>query len=156
SGDGDVKKLFRVAVAETRVIPHTRKLLLSGRTEADRRVTVTARTAGVLTELRVRRGSVGKTRDVLAILSDESREAQVSQAQTVVTQRRTEYEAKKELIAKGMMPRLEGVNLESRLASAEAALAAAEAERDRGVIRAPWSGVVSDIGVEVGKAALSF
>ena len=42
------KKLFRVAVAETAVVQHRRKLLMSGRTEADRRVTITARTAGVL------------------------------------------------------------------------------------------------------------
>jgi multidrug efflux system membrane fusion protein len=32
----------------------------------------------------------------------------------------------------------------------------AEAELDRGVIRAPWAGVISDISVEVGKAAFSF
>jgi multidrug efflux system membrane fusion protein len=54
-GEGAAKKLFRVAVAETRVVAHSRKLTLSGRTEADKRVTVTARTGGVLTELRVRR-----------------------------------------------------------------------------------------------------
>src|SRR5438046_693612 len=62
-GDNDVKKLFRVAVADTHVVPHSRKLVLSGRTEADKRVTVTARTGGVLTELRVKRGSVVKTGD---------------------------------------------------------------------------------------------
>src|SRR5947209_940791 len=38
----------------------------------------------------------------------------------------------------------------------EAALAAAEAERDRGVVRAPWSGIVHDVAVEVGQAAFSF
>ena len=32
----------------------------------------------------------------------------------------------------------------------------AEAERDRGVVRAPWSGVVHDVPVEVGQAAFSF
>ena len=54
------------------------------------------------------------------------------------------------------IPRLEAVNLESQLKAAEATLAAAEAERDRGVIRAPWAGVVSDVPVEIGKAAFSF
>jgi len=34
-------------------------------------------------------------------------------------------------------------------------MAAAEAERERGVVRAPWSGVVSDVSVEVGQAAFS-
>src|SRR4029077_4148693 len=48
------------------------------------------------------------------------------------------------------------VSLEAALETAKATLAAAETERDRGVIRAPWDGVVSDLSVEVGKAALSF
>jgi multidrug efflux system membrane fusion protein len=42
------------------------------------------------------------------------------------------------------------------LKAAEATLAAAQAEHDRGVIRAPWSGVIADVPVEVGQAALSF
>jgi multidrug efflux system membrane fusion protein len=54
------------------------------------------------------------------------------------------------------MPKLDLVNLEAQLKAAEAALAAAEAERERGVVRAPWSGVVSDLSVEVGQAAFSF
>ena len=56
----------------------------------------------------------------------------------------------------GTLPQLELVDLEAQLKAAEAALAAAEAERDRGVVRAPWSGVVHDVAVEVGQAAFSF
>jgi membrane fusion protein, multidrug efflux system len=156
AGDGEAKKLFRVAVMRAVEVPHSRKLTISGRTEADKRVTVTARTGGVLTELRVRRGSAVKQGDVIAVLSDEAREAQVVQARSLVTQRRTELEAKKGLVASGAIPRLEGVNLEAQLKSAEAGLAAAEAERDRGTVRAPWPGVISDVAVEVGKAAFSF
>jgi membrane fusion protein, multidrug efflux system len=156
TGDNDVKKLFRVAVTEANVVAHSRKLTLSGRTEADKRVTITARTGGVLTELRVRRGSMVKTGDVLAVLSDEAREAQVEQARSRFVQRKTELEAKMKLVNTGAIPRLEGVNLEAQLKAAEAALAAAEAELDRGTVRAPWPGVVSDVAVEVGKAAFSF
>ncbi|HEY1363000.1 MAG TPA: efflux RND transporter periplasmic adaptor subunit [Xanthobacteraceae bacterium] len=156
AGEGDAKKPFRVAVARTSLVPHSRKLTLSGRTEADKHVTITARTGGVLTELRARRGSWVKQGEVIAILSDEAREAQVLQAKSLVNQRRTEFEAKKGLVATGAIPRLESVNLEAQLKSAEAVLAAAEAERDRGIIRAPWSGVVSDVAVEIGKAAFSF
>jgi multidrug efflux system membrane fusion protein len=156
ASDNDVKKLFRVAVADTHVVPHSRKLVLSGRTEADKRVTVTARTGGVLTELRVKRGSVVKTGDVLAVLSDDARAAQVDQARSRFVQRKTELEAKMKLVNTGAIPRLEGVNLEAQLKAAEAALAAAEAELDRGIVRAPWPGVVSDVAVEVGKAAFSF
>ena len=153
--EADGKKLFRVAVAQTKVVQHRQKLVLSGRTEAERRVTVTARTGGVLTELKVRRGAWVKEGDVIAILSDDARGAQVAQAESLVTQRRAELEAKRKLIATGAMPRLDLVNLEAQLKAAEATLAAAEAERERGVVRAPWSGVVHDVPVEVGQAAFS-
>ena len=149
-------KLFRVAVERTSLVPHRRSLAISGRTEAGKHVAITARGSGVLTDLRVKRGTAVKEGDIVAILSDEAREAQVAQAEAVVTQKRTELEAKRQLIQSGTLPRLQLVDLEAQLKSAEAALAAAEAEHDRGIIRAPWSGVIQDIAVEVGQAAFSF
>ncbi|MFZ2138361.1 MAG: efflux RND transporter periplasmic adaptor subunit [Xanthobacteraceae bacterium] len=151
-----IKKPFRVAVERATLVPHSRKLTISGRTEADKRVMVMARTSGVLTELRVKRGSQVQKGDVIAVLSDEAREAQVVQAQAVVMQKRTELEAKRGLIMTGTLPRLQLVDLEAQVRAAEAALAGAEAERERGIVRAPWSGVIQDVGVEVGQAAFSF
>ena len=156
TNDQDSKKPFHVGVTQTSLVPHSRKLVLSGRTEADRRVTVTARTGGVLTALNVRRGTVVKGGDVLAVLSDEARESQVAQARSLVVQRQAELTAKTPLIAAGAMPKLDMVNLQAQLEAAKAALASAEAELERGVVRAPWDGVVSDVTVEVGKAAFSF
>ena len=155
TNESDTKKPFRVGVAQTSVVPHSRKLVLSGHTEADRRVIVTARTGGVLTELKVRRGTQVKEGDVMAVLSDEARESQVAQAKSLVLQRQAELEAKRPLIASGANPKLDLVNLQAQLDAAKGTLAMAEAELDRGVIRAPWAGVVSDISVEVGKAAFS-
>ncbi len=120
------------------------------------KVTVTARTGGVLTELRVRRGARVKKGDVIAVLSDDAREAAGRAGGSAWSiQRQTELEAKRKLIANGTLPKLELVNLEAQLKAAEAALAVAEAERDRGVVRAPWSGIVHDVAVEVGHAAFS-
>lgn len=152
--DGAAKKPFRVAVIEAKVVDHSRRLVLAGRTEADKRVIVTARSGGVLTELNVRRGSRVEKGDIIAVLSDDARKAQVVQAESLVIQRRTELEAKRKLIASGAVPRLELVNLEAQLRAAEAALAAAEAELERGFVRAPWSGIVHELSVEVGGAAL--
>ncbi len=152
--DGVATKPFRVAVIEAKVVEHSRKLVLAGRTEADRRVTVAARSGGVLTELRVRRGARVQEGDILAVLSDDARKAQVAQAESLVVQRRTELEAKRKLIVSGAVPKLELVNLESQLAAAEATLAAAQAELERGFVRAPFSGIVNDVTVEVGGVAL--
>ena len=156
AGEAEAKKPFRVAVAATNVVPHSRKLTIAGRTEADKRVVVFARTGGILTELRVKRGTWVKKGEIMAVLSDEAREAQVAQAEAVVTQKRTELDAKRQLILNGTLPRLQLVDLEAQLKAAEATLAGAEAERNRGVVRAPWSGIVHDVAVEVGQAAFSF
>jgi multidrug efflux system membrane fusion protein len=155
SNESEAQKPFRVGVTDTSIVPHSRKLVLSGRTEADRRVTLTARTGGILTQLKVRRGSKVKAGDVIAVLSDEARESQVAQAKSLVAQRKAELEAKRPLIASGANPKLDLVNLEAQLEAAKAAQAAAEAELDRGIVRAPWDGVISDLTVEVGKAAFS-
>src|SRR5262249_22083434 len=153
--EAEASQPFRVAVVGTSVVPHRRTLVISGRTEADKRVTVAARAGGVVTELKVKRGSWVEKGDVIAVLSDEAREAQVAQGQAAVAQRRTELEAKRQLIANGTLPRLQLVDLEAQVKVAEAKPAAAEAERDRGVVRAPWSGVIQDVAVDVGQAAFA-
>jgi len=147
-------KPFRVSVTEVRVEPRSRNLLLSGRTEADKKMMVTARADGTISELKVRRGSVVKQGDVIAVLSDEARESRVLQARAMLMQRKTELAARMKLVEQGMLPKLEAVNLETQFKAAEAGLAAAEAEKDRSVIRAPWSGIVNDVPVEVGQAVL--
>ncbi|MET0279157.1 MAG: efflux RND transporter periplasmic adaptor subunit [Pseudorhodoplanes sp.] len=148
-------KPFRVAVIDSSVHQHARKLILSGRTEADKKVTITARTGGVLTEMRVKRGQSVKKGEILAVLSDDAREAQVQQATALFNQRKSELEARRKLIELGNMPKLEGMNLEAQFKAAEAVLAQAVAERERGVLRAPWDGIIFETA-EVGGAALSF
>jgi multidrug efflux system membrane fusion protein len=145
------KAAFRVAVTPAEVSQHARKLTLSGRTEAEHRVMITARTKGILEKLNVRRGQALKEGDVVAVLSDEAREAQVAQATALFRQRQAELEARRKLIEQGTLPKLDGVNLESQFRAANAALAAAEAERERGTIRAPWSGIVTDVPAVAGQ-----
>ena len=149
-------KRFRVSVMVARLEPRSRQLVLSGRTEAEKKMMVTARGDGIISELKVRRGQQVKQGDVIAVLSDEAREARVLQAKAMLMQRKTELAARMKLVEQGTLPKLEAVNLETQFKAAEAALAAAEAERDRSVIRAPWSGVVNDVPVEIGQAAFSF
>lgn len=144
-------KVFRVSVVDAAPVPHSRKLTLSGRTEADKKVTVGARTNGVITELRVKKGDFVKQGDVIAVLSDEARDAQVERARALLDQKRREREAREQLIEKGTMPRLNLLELEAQEKNAEAALASAIAERDRGLITAPWSGVVNSVPAEIGQ-----
>ena len=77
----------------------------------------------------MRRGHIVKEGDVIAVLSDEAREARVLQAQAMLMQRKTELAANMKLVEQGTMPKLEAVNLETQFKAAEAGLAAAEAEK---------------------------
>jgi multidrug efflux system membrane fusion protein len=150
--DTSAQKPFRVAVIETRQVLHSRKLVLSGRTEAHRKMMVVARTNGIITKLNVRRGSQVRAGDIIAVLSDEAREAQVAQARALVNQRKDELEAKRRLITTGALPRLDLGNLEAQFKAAEAALVSAEAELERSSVTAAWSGVVTDVPIEPGQA----
>jgi membrane fusion protein, multidrug efflux system len=146
------RKPFRVSVMDARVEDRARRLTLSGRTEADHRTMATSRTNGIVREIRVRRGSAVKEGDVIAVLSDEAREAQVDQARARLDQRQKETEARRRLIDAGNLPKLNLVQLEADLKAAEAALAQAEAERNRGLVTAPIAGIVNELPAEIGQA----
>ncbi len=142
---------FRVAVATVNTQEHQPKLVLSGRTEADKKVSIVARTQGVVTELRVKRGDRVKTGDVIAVLADDGRVAQLTQARALVQQRKAEYEARLQLIEKGNLPKLEMNIISALLRTAESSLAQAEAEIERIRITAPWDGVVDSVTAEQGQ-----
>ena len=146
------RPLFRVAIIEARMEEHLGALVLSGRTEADDRASAVTRTTGTIVELNVRRGDKVVEGDVIATLSDEARAAQVAQAEALVDQRRTDLEAKARLIERGFMASNEKMQLEADLRAAEAALALAMAEFERGLVLAPISGVVSNGPVSAGQA----
>lgn len=154
-GEAKAQPLFRVSVTTVTIAPHAPKLTLSGRTEADRKVAITARTGGTLIELRVKRGQHVEKDEVVAVLSDDARKAQVAQAEALVEQRKAELEAKRKLIESGALPKLDLVNLESQFKAAEASLSAARSELERSIVRAPWAGVITDVPAEVGGAAFS-
>ena len=147
---------FKVAVMPATNEMHQRRIVLSGRTEADKKVWAVARVSGVVVELKVRRGSIVKQGQVLAILSDEAREAQVSQAKARLEQKKAEAVARLRLIETGNYPALNKPLLQAELKAAEAGLAQAEAERIKGEVVAPLAGVVNDVPVEVGSSLTVF
>ncbi|GGK37559.1 efflux RND transporter periplasmic adaptor subunit [Salinarimonas ramus] len=144
--------LFSVAVHRVGLVDHARTITLSGFTRADRRASAVTRTQGVVVELAVRRGTQVEKGDVVAVLSDEAREAQVIEARARLEQRIAEAEARMRLIENGTLPALQRPEIEADLKTAEAALAQAEAEADRGLVRAPLAGVVDAVPAELGQA----
>lgn len=145
------KPLFRVAIADVDVRQHARKLSLTGRTQSDQRVIVSARTNGIVTRVAVRRGARVAVGDLIAELSDEAREANVAQAKARLSQRAAELEARETLAKRGNYPTLNLEQLRAEKQTAEAALATAEAELLRANILAPITGIVNDTSIEIGQ-----
>ena len=143
---------FKVSVLVAVVEPHMPRVILSGRTEADRRASAIARTPGVIVDLKVRRGSVVKQGQVIAVLSDEARKAQMDQAKARLEQRQIELRARLKLIEQGVYPAINQSSLEAELRAAEAGVAQAKAENEKGTVVAPVSGVVNTVPVETGQA----
>lgn len=148
------RPLFRVVVAPVSVEPRARRLTLTGRTQSDQRVIVSARTSGNVLKLFVRRGALVKAGDPIAELSDEAREAGVAQARSRLAQRAAELEAREVLAKRGNYPTLNLEQLRAEKQAAETALALAEAELSRTNIVAPIDGIVNDLSVEIGQGLM--
>ena len=145
--------LTRVSVALATPESHRRDIVLSCTTEADRSSMAVARGGGVIIQLNVSRGSRVNAGDIIAILSDEGRESMVKQAEALLGQRTAEYEANRKLIERGDAPKNQLPALEAAVAVAEAALAAARAESEKSVVRAPIAGLIGSVPVQLGQAA---
>src|SRR5262249_4270917 len=91
----------KVGVTAATAEKHQQQVILSCTTQADRRAWATARGAGIVVELRVKRGSAIRAGEVIAAISDEGREAAVRQAKALLQQRQAEYNANKARIDPG-------------------------------------------------------
>jgi multidrug efflux system membrane fusion protein len=142
----------RVGVVTAGIERHQQQIVLSCVTQADRRAKAVARGGGVITELKVKRGSIVAANETIATISDEGRQAAVRQAQALLDQRLAEYEANKRLIDQGNAPRNQLPALEAAVAAARAAVATAQAESDRASVNSPIGGVVDVVPLQVGQA----
>lgn len=145
------KPPFRVVVSEARIVPHARRLSVTGRTQSDQRVMLSARTNGIVTRIAVKRGASVAVGDLIAELSDEAREANVVQAKARLAQRAAELDAREKLAKQGNYPTLNLEQLRAEKQAAEAALATAEAELLRANIVSPIAGIVNDLPIDVGQ-----
>lgn len=150
--DAETLPVQKVSVLPLSSEPHKRQVIMSCVTKADQAAMATARGAGVLIDVSVRAGDQVKAGGTVATISDEGRAAAVRQAQALLDQRTSEYSANKKLIDSGDISRNTLASLDAAVAAAKAALASAEAEADRSIVRAPIAGVVNAVPVQVGQA----
>lgn len=146
------RALQTVGVAMIPQVQHARTVRISGVTQADKTTQITARESGIIGNLPVKQGGRVSKGEMLARLDPEGRDIQLASAEAQLKRRRTELEARAELVARGTLPKLQLEELITAVADAEADLAGLKAELDRLDITAPFDGVLDVVNVELGSA----
>lgn len=147
-------RLHTVAIVDPPRIEHARAIRISGVTKADKRSVLAARSAGIIAELPVEKGQRVEAGELIMRLDAEEKEAAVATARQLLSQRQAEADAAERLVKTGSLPRLQADNARSALAAARSQLEAAEAELARNEVRAPFTGIVDRVNVEVGGSVM--
>lgn len=144
------KVLRTVAVLEPDFIEHNRIIWISGVTTPDKRTTLATRSAGILGELKVKKGDTVQVGDAVLILEAAEKQAMVDTARALLDQREKEAENIERLVKEGISPTTQSDSARSALASARSQLETAQAELDRLTVVAPFSGIIDQVMVEEG------
>ncbi len=123
---------------------------LQGQVEAWRRIDVSARLSGVVEELAVALGEAVVAGDILLVLSEEDRPAEVARARARVRQLEADLAGISRLRSGNLASESEQLRLESELAAARAELNQALLDMDHLRPEAPFDGVINARHVEVG------
>lgn len=146
--------IHTVGVIDPPRAEHARAIRVPGRTQANMRSALAARTAGVIAELPLREGQRVEKGDVIMRLDAEGKEAAVETARQLLSQREAELAAAERLAESGNLAALQLDNARSAHAQARSQLEMAEAELDRTIVRAPFDGIVDRVDVEVGSSVM--
>lgn len=145
---------FRVRVRTIEATPMERSLNMQGRTRADALVEVAAETVGRIEERPVERGDEVEAGDVLCQLDQGTRNAELLRAEAEREKAQLEFDAATQLRGRGFESATRVATTRAALDAANAAVAAAEEELARTVIRAPLSGTVQEPLADIGTTLL--
>jgi multidrug efflux system membrane fusion protein len=130
--------------------PIDRAVVLRGRTEAARQVEVRAETSGRVVSDPLRRGAAVEAGAVLCELDPGTRPARLTEARARLSEAELNARAAERLSEGGFASELRAAQAQAALQSAAAAVAAAEEEMTRLVIRAPFGGLLETDTAELG------
>ncbi|MEM9169566.1 MAG: efflux RND transporter periplasmic adaptor subunit [Pseudomonadota bacterium] len=142
--------LFTVVVDDVAPTPWRDEIVVRGRTEALRKVTVRAETPGAIAQTPAREGAVVKKGDILCQLRVDARRAAVNEADASVAKASLDYDAALALEKDGFQAATAVATRKAALDQARAALEQARLELTRTDIVAPFDGVFDERTAEVG------
>ena len=142
-----------VAVEATRSLaqPITRALSIEGEVDPTLATPVRAEAGGVVDRIVARKGARILVGEVIAEIAPAERNAQLAQAEADLRRAQRDFDAVSELAERGFATRARQEEVRSALAASQARLAAAEADVEDTVVRAPASGILNDLMVDPGE-----
>ena len=141
---------FSVRVAVLHAEPASRTILLNGRTEPARAVTVRAELDGRVVAIEAERGTRVDRGDALVHLDPRDIEARGREARAAIRQREMELDAVRKLSARSFQTETALAAAEARLEAARATLARVEVDLANTRLRAPFAGRLDQRMVEIG------
>lgn len=139
-----------VQVAVTPESQHPYKVVIRGRTQAARTVSVKSESAGAVAATPVVQGSYVAKGTVLCRLNVDARQAMLDQAKAALRSRQLTQQASAELAKKGYRSQTQLLQDQANLDNAQAAVRQAEIAIEQMNIRAPFNGVFDKRDAEVG------
>ena len=140
--------IVQAVLIQPTVRPYT--VLVRGRTQAARIVSVRSETSGVVSSTPVREGSFVRAGQVLCQLNVDARQASVDQARANLRSKQLNETASADLEARGYRSRTQVLSDQASLDQASAAVRQAEVALAQTNIRAPFAGVFNERDIEVG------
>lgn len=146
----DPAKLVSVRVRSVASRTRNDALIVNGRTEESRQVTLRAETAGPIIAVPATEGAILAAGDVVARQSVEDRNARLAEANALVKQREIEYRAATQLAKKGFRSGTKLAEARAKLDAARASTKSMRIDLSRTTIKAPFRGVMETRYVEKG------
>ncbi len=144
------RALPRVRVVASEASPISREVVIYGRAEPKREVTVRAETYGRITDVLVDKGERVEAGEPLLRLDAREREAMLDKAKALIDQRTLEFDAATKLGARGFQAETQVAGAAAALEEARAELRAREVELENTRVVAPFAGLITDRVVEIG------
>jgi len=141
---------MQVRVQEFIAQPLQREIVITGRTAPYRIATVRAEIDGRVTEILAERGARVQKNQVVVRLAVDDRETRLKEAQALLSQRETDYKAKRDLAKKGFQAETQIAEAFALLESAKNWVMQAQLARDNVLIKIPFDGVLVQRPVEIG------
>lgn len=142
--------LTRVRVADLEPTTIAQEVIVSGRTEPARAVTLRAEIDARVVAVPVAKGARVAAGDALVQLDTRDLEAELEEAGALVQQRRLEYQAAQRLLDRNLLAETEMVAAMANLEAAEARRRRTQIKLADAQIRAPFGGVLEARPVEIG------